>query len=127
MNDAMTIVAQRGMLKTASSPIKVVVSVALPKPGWIRVRLSRSETYRRVKQVLREQDLNTVCEEAACPNIGERFSQGSANFMVLGALCARRCSFCDVAHGQPLAPDPQEPLRLAETVARLRLNYVVVK
>jgi lipoic acid synthetase len=119
------IVAQRGMLKTASSLTTVVVAVALHKPGWIRVRLSRSETYRRVKQVLWEQGLNTVCEEAACPNIGECFTQG-ATFMVLGALCARRCSFCDVAHGRPLAPDPQEPLKLAETVARFRLNYVVV-
>jgi lipoic acid synthetase len=126
MNHAMTIVAQRGMLKTARIPIKVVVAVALPKPGWIRVRVSRSETYRRVKQVLWEQGLNTVCEEAACPNIGECFSQGTATFMVLGALCTRRCPFCDVAHGRPLAPDRQEPLKLAETVARLRLNYVVV-
>ncbi|MEO8120995.1 MAG: lipoyl synthase [Rhodoferax sp.] len=122
----MTTVAQRGMLKTARIPIKVVAAAALPKPDWIRVRVSHSETFRGVKQVLREQGLHTVCEEAACPNIGECFNQGTATFMVLGALCTRRCPFCDVAHGRPLAPDPQEPLKLADTVARLRLNYVVI-
>jgi lipoic acid synthetase len=117
---------QRGGAKTARIPIKVVAAPALPKPDWIRVRVSHSETFRGVKQVLREQGLNTVCEEAACPNIGECFSQGTATFMVLGALCTRRCPFCDVAHGRPLAPDPQEPLKLADTVARLRLNHVVI-
>jgi lipoyl synthase len=117
---------QRGGAKTARIPIKVVTAPALPKPDWIRVRVSHSETFRGVKQVLREQGLNTVCEEAACPNIGECFSQGTATFMVLGALCTRRCPFCDVAHGRPLAPDPQEPLKLADTVARLRLNHVVI-
>ncbi|WP_232834306.1 lipoyl synthase [Rhodoferax ferrireducens] len=122
----MTTAAQRGMLKTARIPIKVVAAAALPKPDWIRVRVSHSETFRGVKQVLREQGLHTVCEEAACPNIGECFSQGTATFMVLGALCTRRCPFCDVAHGRPLAPDPQEPLKLSHTVARLRLNYVVI-
>jgi len=117
---------QRGGAKTARIPIKVVAAPALPKPDWIRVRVSHSETFRGVKQVLREQGLHTVCEEAACPNIGECFSQGTATFMVLGALCTRRCPFCDVAHGRPLAPDPQEPLKLADTVARLRLNHVVI-
>jgi lipoic acid synthetase len=117
---------QCGGAKTARIPIKVVAAPALPKPDWIRVRVSHSETFRGVKQVLREQGLNTVCEEAACPNIGECFSQGTATFMVLGALCTRRCPFCDVAHGRPLAPDPQEPLKLADTVARLRLNHVVI-
>lgn len=117
---------QRGGAKTARIPIKVVAAPALPKPDWIRVRLSHSETFRGVKQVLREQGLHTVCEEAACPNIGECFGKGTATFMVLGDLCTRRCPFCDVAHGRPLAPDPQEPLKLADTVARLRLNHVVI-
>ncbi len=126
MDEAMTTLAQRGMLKTARIPIKVVAAPVLPRPDWIRVRVSHSETFRGVKQVLREQGLNTVCEEAACPNIGECFSQGTATFMVLGALCTRRCPFCDVAHGRPLPPDPQEPLKLSLTVARLRLNYVVI-
>jgi lipoyl synthase len=119
-------IPQRGGAKTARIPIKVVAAPALPKPDWIRVRLSHSETFRGVKQVLREQHLHTVCEEAACPNIGECFGKGTATFMVLGDLCTRRCPFCDVAHGRPLPPDTQEPLKLAQTVARLGLNYVVI-
>ncbi|HSV45556.1 MAG TPA: lipoyl synthase [Ramlibacter sp.] len=118
--------AQRGGAKTARIPIKVVAAPALPKPDWIRVRLSHSETFRGVKQVLREQGLHTVCEEAACPNIGECFGKGTATFMVLGDLCTRRCPFCDVAHGRPQPPDAQEPAKLAHTVAKLRLNYVVI-
>lgn len=118
--------AQRGGAKTARIPIKVVAAPALPKPEWIRVRLSHGETFRAVKQVLREQGLHTVCEEAACPNIGECFGKGTATFMILGDLCTRRCPFCDVAHGRPQAPDAEEPLKLARTVAHLGLNYVVV-
>lgn len=118
--------AQRGGAKTARIPIKVVPAPAPPKPDWIRVRLSDSETFRGVKQVLREQGLHTVCEEAACPNIGECFGKGTATFMILGDLCTRRCPFCDVAHGRPEAPDADEPLKLARTVARLGLNYVVI-
>ena len=76
--------------------------------------------------MLREASLHTVCEEASCPNIGECFGKGTATFMVLGDLCTRRCPFCDVAHGRPQPPDPLEPEHLAETVARLGLNYVVV-
>jgi lipoic acid synthetase len=125
--DAPPIMApQRGGAKTARIPIKVVEAPALPKPPWIRVRLADSETFRGVKQVLREQGLHTVCEEAACPNIGECFGKGTATFMVLGDLCTRRCPFCDVAHGRPMPPDPQEPAKLAHTVARLRLAYVVI-
>jgi lipoic acid synthetase len=118
--------AQRGGAKTARIPIKVVPAPAPPKPDWIRVRLSDSETFRGVKQVLREQGLHTVCEEAACPNIGECFGKGTATFMILGDLCTRRCPFCDVAHGRPEAPDAGEPRKLARTVARLGLNYVVI-
>ena len=121
-----TITSQRGAAKTARIPIKVVAAPALAKPDWIRVRISNSDTFRSVKQVLRERGLHTVCEEAACPNIGECFGKGTATFMVLGDLCTRRCPFCDVAHGRPAAPDPEEPLKLAQTVAQLRLNYVVI-
>ena len=116
---------QRGSLKTARIPIKVEAAPALPKPAWIRVRLSQGERFREVKHVLREARLHTVCEEASCPNIGECFGNGTATFMVLGDLCTRRCPFCDVAHGRPMAPDPEEPLHLAETVACLGLRYVV--
>jgi lipoic acid synthetase len=118
--------AQRGGAKTARIPIKVVSAPALPKPEWIRVRLSHSETFRGVKQVLREQGLHTVCEEAACPNIGGCFGKGTATFMILGDLCTRRCPFCDVAHGRPQPPDAQEPHKLARTVAQLGLKYVVI-
>lgn len=99
---------------------------ALAKPKWIHVRLSNSETFQTVKRILREQEQHTVCEEAACPNIGECFSKGTATFMVLGDLCTRRCPFCDVAHGKPAPPDADEPRRLAQTIVALRLSYVVV-
>jgi lipoic acid synthetase len=118
--------AQRGLAKTARIPIKVMAADALPKPDWIRVRVSQSEGFREVKRALREANLHTVCEEASCPNIGECFGKGTATFMVLGDLCTRRCPFCDVAHGRPQPPDPLEPQHLADTVARLRLKYVVI-
>jgi lipoic acid synthetase len=76
--------------------------------------------------VLRQRGLHTVCEEASCPNLGECFHHGTATFMILGDLCTRRCPFCDVGHGKPLAPDPEEPRQLAETVAAMGLNYVVI-
>jgi lipoic acid synthetase len=126
MSDASTPTAQRGALKTARIPIKVAAAPALPRPVWIRAPLPQGERFRAVKQLLREAGLHTVCEEASCPNIGECFGQGTATFMVLGDLCTRRCPFCDVAHGRPQPPDPQEPLHLADTVARLRLDYVVI-
>ncbi len=117
---------QRGLAKTARIPIKVAAGQALPKPDWIRVRVSQSEAFRQVKLALREARLHTVCEEASCPNIGECFGKGTATFMVLGDLCTRRCPFCDVAHGRPQPPDPLEPQQLADTVARLGLRYVVI-
>jgi lipoyl synthase len=126
MNSNDTAVAQRGQEKTARIPIKVVDTRAMPKPEWIRVSLPEKHAFRQVKQVLRDQGLNTVCEEASCPNIGECFSKGTATFMILGRLCTRRCPFCDVAHGRPAPPDPQEPTHLAQTVARLGLRYVVI-
>jgi lipoyl synthase len=117
---------QRGEAKTARIPIKIAAAPALAKPEWIRVRLSSGETFKEVKQMLREQNLHTVCEEASCPNIGECFGKGTATFMILGKLCTRRCPFCDVAHGKPEPPDPDEPLHLAEGIARLKLKYVVI-
>jgi lipoic acid synthetase len=118
---------QKGAAKTARIPIKIVPAERLPKPAWIRVRAPAPGTrFHEIKQILREQRLHTVCEEASCPNIGECFGKGTATFMILGDLCTRRCPFCDVAHGRPLPPDPEEPLHLAQTVARLRLAYVVV-
>src|SRR5450755_1751962 len=126
MTESVVTGPQRGSAKTARIPIKVEAVAALSKPGWIRVRVSQSETFRETKRVLREAELHTVCEEASCPNIGECFGKGTATFMVLGDLCTRRCPFCDVAHGRPLPPDPSEPQHLADTVARLGLKYVVI-
>ena len=118
--------AQRGPAKTARIPIKAMAAVVLPKPDWIRVRVSQSESFRQVKRALREASLHTVCEEASCPNTGECFGKRTATFMLLGDLCTRRCPFCDVAHGRPQPPDPLEPQHLAQTVARLGLKYVVI-
>ena len=117
---------QKGRLKTARIPIKVVPAAPLAKPDWIRVRLGNSERFHEVKKILREQRLHTVCEEASCPNIGECFGKGTATFMILGDLCTRRCPFCDVAHGKPLPPDAEEPANLARTIAALKLKYVVI-
>ncbi len=117
---------QKGRLKTARIPIKIVPSTPLPKPDWIRVRLGNGERFQEVKRILREQRLHTVCEEASCPNIGECFGKGTATFMILGDLCTRRCPFCDVAHGKPLPPDADEPVNLARTIAALGLRYVVI-
>ena len=97
-----------------------------PKPPWLRVRLPSGGQAPRLKQLLRAKGLHTVCEEASCPNLGECFSRGTATFMILGALCTRRCPFCDVAHGRPFPPDPEEPRRLAEAVATMGLSYVVI-
>ena len=99
----------------------------LPKPAWIRVRAaSPNSRFYDIKRILREQKLHTVCEEASCPNIAECFGKGTATFMILGDICTRRCPFCDVAHGRPLAPDAEEPRHLAETIAMLKLSYVVI-
>jgi lipoic acid synthetase len=80
----------------------------------------------QIKRILRENQLHSVCEEASCPNLSECFSHGTATFMILGDLCTRRCPFCDVAHGRPQAPDPNEPNHLAETIRQLDLKYVVI-
>jgi lipoyl synthase len=117
---------QKGRAKTARIPIKVVPAAPLPKPDWIRVRLGNGERFQEIKRILREHRLHTVCEEASCPNIGECFGKGTATFMILGDLCTRRCPFCDVAHGKPLAPDAEEPANLARTIAALKLRYVVI-
>ncbi len=98
----------------------------LRKPSWIRVRLPSGNAVEALKGRLRERDLVTVCEEASCPNIHECFSKGTATFMILGDVCTRRCSFCDVAHGRPLPPDVSEPGQLAQTVSDMKLKYIVI-
>jgi lipoic acid synthetase len=120
---------QRGADKLARLPVKVELPVGttrLAKPSWIRIKLSADPKIAELKRLLRQQGLHTVCEEAACPNLAECFSSGTATFMILGDQCTRRCPFCDVAHGKPTAPDPAEPQHLAETVKALKLRYVVV-
>ena len=121
-------VKQKGELKTARIPIKIVpVDEPLRKPSWIRVKAGNDTgRFGEIKSMLREQKLHTVCEEAACPNIGECFGRGTATFMILGDICTRRCPFCDVGHGKPLPPDPEEPASLADSVAHLKLRYVVI-
>jgi len=98
----------------------------LRKPPWIRVRLPSGNAVQELKTRLRQRALVTVCEEATCPNIHECFSKGTATFMILGEVCTRRCSFCDVAHGRPLPPDAAEPEQLAHTVRDMKLSYIVI-
>ena len=118
---------KKGKAKTRL-PIPIVpVAEKLPKPSWIRVKAgSQTSRFYEIKQILREQRLHTVCEEASCPNIGECFGNGTATFMIMGDKCTRRCPFCDVGHGRPDPLDADEPSHLAETIARLKLRYVVI-
>lgn len=119
---------QRGRLKTARIPIKVVPAAGpLPrKPPWIRAKAPIGHRVQSLKKLLREHKLHSVCEEAACPNLGECFSHGTATFMIMGDLCTRRCPFCDVAHGRPRSLDKAEPENLARAVALMGLDYVVI-
>jgi len=126
MPDSDLKIQQKRELKTSRIPIKVVPSEPLRKPAWIRARAGGGERFTEIKKILRENNLHTVCEEASCPNIGECFGHGTATFMIMGDLCTRRCPFCDVAHGRPKPLDPDEPRHLGETIAKLRLQYVVV-
>ncbi|WP_108509173.1 lipoyl synthase [Polynucleobacter acidiphobus] len=119
---------QKSADKTARIPIKIVpLAETLKKPDWIRVKAaSSSSRFNEIKQILRENQLVTVCEEASCPNIGECFGKGTATFMIMGDKCTRRCPFCDVGHGRPDPLDAQEPINLAKTIAALKLSYVVI-
>ncbi|MCX7069095.1 MAG: lipoyl synthase [Methylococcales bacterium] len=118
---------QRNSEKLAKIPIKVEVrETVLRKPEWIRIKLSASEEITRIKQIMRERNLHSVCEEAACPNLSECFQHGTATFMIMGDLCTRRCPFCDVAHGKPLPLDVNEPAHLADAIQAMTLKYVVI-
>ena len=118
---------QRGAAKTARIPVKIETTRRpLRKPPWIRARSPADPAVSRLKEVLRENRLHTVCEEASCPNIGECFSGGTATFMIMGDICTRRCPFCDVAHGRPDPLDADEPENLGQTIRDMRLRYVVV-
>ena len=118
---------QKGAGKTARIPIKIVPAEKLPKPDWIRVKAASPTTrFYEIKDILRANNLVTVCEEASCPNIGECFGKGTATFMIMGDKCTRRCPFCDVGHGRPDPLDVNEPENLGKTIAALRLSYVVI-
>ena len=112
--------------KVSRNPIKIYPSVPKKKPAWLKIELPHSENFKKVKEIIHQNNLHTVCEEASCPNIGECFSKGTATFMIMGDICTRRCPFCDVAHGRPLPLDKNEPKNLAESIYKLNLNYVVV-
>jgi lipoic acid synthetase len=116
----------KGESKVARIPVKVEKKDRLPLPKWIRARSPTSPEVLRIKAILREQKLHTVCEEAACPNLGECFNHGTATFMIMGGICTRRCPFCDVAHGRPEPLDPDEPQHLAATIQALGLRFVVI-
>ncbi|MGZ8295480.1 MAG: lipoyl synthase [Telluria sp.] len=121
---------QKGASKTSRIPIKIVPIQEierLKKPEWIRVKAATaSSRFYEIKDILRANNLVTVCEEASCPNIGECFGKGTATFMIMGDKCTRRCPFCDVGHGRPDPLDVEEPAKLARTIADLRLSYVVI-
>ncbi len=118
---------QRKADKLSRIPVKIEpTTTPLRKPEWIRVRAGDNAETTRIKRLLRENGLHSVCEEAACPNLGECFSHGTATFMIMGDICTRRCPFCDVAHGKPKPLDAQEPEHLARAIADMGLRYVVV-
>ncbi|SEL48190.1 lipoyl synthase [Ectothiorhodospira marina] len=113
--------------KVSRIPVKITPTERPPrKPAWIRARAQGSPEVQRLKRVLRDSHLHTVCEEAACPNLGECFGHGTATFIIMGDICTRRCPFCDVAHGRPNPLDPEEPENLARTVQAMGLRYVVI-
>ncbi|MCX7263757.1 MAG: lipoyl synthase [Burkholderiales bacterium] len=118
---------QKAAAKLSRIPIKVMPGEVLKKPDWIRVKAGSPTTrFYEIKDILRKNNLVTVCEEASCPNIGECFGKGTATFMIMGDKCTRRCPFCDVGHGRPDPLDVYEPANLARTIADLKLSYVVI-
>ena len=106
--------------------VKDVATERAPKPEWLKVRAPGSPGYLRLKSLMRELKLNTVCEEAHCPNIGECWHHGTATFMIMGDVCTRSCGYCNVKHGAPGTLDPHEPDNLAHAVHEMSLDYVVV-
>ncbi len=118
---------QRGADKVSRIPVKVEpTQKLLRKPPWIRAKAPSGKGITRIKKILRQRKLSSVCEEASCPNLGECFSHGTATFMIMGDICTRRCPFCDVAHGKPAALDVDEPLQLAQAIQEMNLSYVVI-
>ncbi|MBS9783082.1 MAG: lipoyl synthase [Pasteurella sp.] len=122
-------VKYRDAAKTSIIPVKNIDpdQELLKKPSWMKIKLpANSARIDSIKNGMRRHGLHSVCEEASCPNLHECFNHGTATFMIMGAICTRRCPFCDVAHGKPLPLDQEEPLKLAETIADMKLKYVVI-
>ncbi len=118
---------KRGHDKLAKIPVRIQpTEKPMRKPHWIRAKSHASPKVQRIKKMLRELALHSVCEEASCPNLGECFDKGTATFMIMGDICTRRCPFCDVAHGRPDPLDTNEPGNLARAIKQLRLRYVVI-
>ena len=127
MSQDLKIKALKGESKTNRLKIKPdPLRKPLKKPSWIRIKHSGSTKINELKKTLKTQKLFTVCEEAQCPNLNECFNHGTATFMIMGQICTRRCPFCDVAHGKPNKLDTDEPIHLAETIAKMMLKYVVL-
>ncbi|EEF79337.1 lipoyl synthase [Methylophaga thiooxydans] len=118
--------ALKGESKVARIPIKIEPTEPKRKPEWIRAKSHGDPNVQHIKDMLREHQLHTVCEEAACPNLGECFAHGTATFLIMGNICTRRCPFCDVAHGRPDPLDENEPAHLAKTISAMKLKHVVV-
>lgn len=118
--------ALKGESKVARIPIKIEPSQPKRKPEWIRAKSHGHPRVQHIKEMLREHNLHSVCEEAACPNLGECFAHGTATFLIMGNICTRRCPFCDVAHGRPDPLDQNEPQHLAKTIAAMQLKHVVI-
>lgn len=118
--------ALKGESKVSRIPIKIIPSDPKRKPTWIRAKTHSNPEVSRLKKLLRDNNLHTVCEEAACPNLGECFTHGTATFLIMGNICTRRCPFCDIAHGRPDPLDNNEPDHLAKTIATMQLKHVVI-
>ncbi|MGL4827040.1 MAG: lipoyl synthase [Vibrionaceae bacterium] len=121
-------VGYRDAEKVTTIPVQNIdCSPKVAKPDWMKIKLPADPSrIAHIKAALRKNNLHSVCEEAACPNLAECFHHGTATFMILGAICTRRCPFCDVAHGKPLAPDSSEPQKLAQTIFDMQLKFVVI-
>ncbi len=118
--------ALKGASKVARIPVKIEPTQPKRKPEWIRAKVPSNPEVAKLKSLLREHGLHSICEEATCPNLGECFTHGTASFLIMGNICTRRCPFCDVAHGRPDPLDENEPAHLAKTIAAMKLKHVVV-
>jgi lipoic acid synthetase len=96
------------------------------KPEWLKIRLSKGDDYLKVKEIVKEHDLHTICQSGDCPNMGECWSKGTATFMILGNICTRNCKFCNVATGKPLLPDLNEPVKIANSIRLMKLKHCVI-